>query len=172
MNTNIKLFAKTKRLNLRFLRKSNFFIFTTLFLITVVIILIIFIINISPNNKLTATILNKITGNNNDSFSNPKLIGDLDGDGINEWLVINGPIGSGGYTGFDLFTITFGQRFKVFSSEPFYQGKIKIEGNKIKVEFGYPREGDSNCCPSRIKERFYIYKNGKVKLESEKIRNN
>lgn len=105
----------------------------------------------------------------NDSWSKKELTKDLNRDGITEWMVIDGPHGSGGFSSFDLFSMINNEPGKVFSSEVFYQGIIKIIDDKIVVSFGFPKEGDPNCCPSRTKIRTYIYKNGKVSLEKEKV---
>lgn len=104
-----------------------------------------------------------------DPWSKNELMKDLDKDGSEEWIVIDGPHGSGGFTSFDLFSMIDYQPTKIFSSEVFYQGVIKIIDNKVVVSFGFPKEGDANCCPSRTKIRTYIYRNGEVSLESEKV---
>ena len=93
-------------------------------LIVVIIFLIISVIKISSRNKAISIILNKINQNKADIWGKPELTRDLDGDGIKEWLVIDGPHGSGGYISFDLFSMIDNEPAKVFSSEVFYQGKI------------------------------------------------
>lgn len=153
------------------MKKISLYKIIILVLIVVIIFLIISIIKTSSRNKTTSIMLNKINQKSIELWGKPELTRDLDEDGIKEWLVIDGPHGSGGYVSFNLFSMVDNQPAKVFSSEVFYQGKIGFEENKIKVNFGYPRIGDSNCCPSRTKERFYIYKNNNLILENERIIN-
>ncbi|MBU4353700.1 hypothetical protein KKA18_03385 [Patescibacteria group bacterium] len=102
-------------------------------------------------------------------FAEGIYIEDLDGDGVEEWLGIDGPEGSGGFINYSVFTMVNGEPKELFFEGPLYQGSVKFVNKRIEETLGYPRPGDANCCPSRMMRKLYFLENGKVKLEKAEI---
>lgn len=137
-------------------------------LITISLLFFI-VLKFQKQSQLNKTQYSKVIADDNlPKIMTTKVI-DIDGDRQEEWLEISYPQGSGSFIDFKLYQSIDDAPIVIFAQEGLYQGRVDVIDNKIQTTIGFPREEDSNCCPSRDKIITYGLVNDQIKMLSEEI---
>jgi len=87
---------------------------------------------------------------------------DLNGDGLKEAVVlVRGP---GGHRPLDwyYYALRDGRSAKLFERLGVAAGELQVEGPRLVESEGIYLEADPDCCPSRIKRTYYVWKDGSL----------
>ncbi len=84
--------------------------------------------------------------------------GDINGDGLPEALVVVADSGDDHPIDWYLFSLSNGQPDRLFERHQVANGDIGFEGPRLVEREGVYAPGDAECCPSSMKQTFYVWK--------------
>jgi len=83
---------------------------------------------------------------------------DINGDGVEEALLVAHGPGDSQPVDWYLFGARDGRAIKLFERTRVAKGEIRVQGPMLVESEGVYGAGDSECCPSSLKQTYYVWK--------------